>query len=149
MSEVPHRPTSDEVDLGALLVLLHGLDDPFRTVQATYRIWRHDERIGAAFRAGVEEQKRRGASITSVSFRRTGDPEPPDNEETVRIWRDGQRFREEHHGGRRDGYYGIADGPLWWFWDEQMGAMSNQDDPNVGSGIGQELQFMLDPTPLL
>ena len=30
-----------------------------------------------------------------------------------------------------------------------MGAMSNQDDPSVGSGVGQELQVMLNPTPLL
>jgi hypothetical protein len=67
----------------------------------------------------------------------------------VRIWRDGERFREEHHGGRRDGYYGVADGPLWWLWDERMGAMSNQDDPSVGSGVGQGLKVMLNPTPLL
>ena len=66
----------------------------------------------------------------------------------MRIWRDGERFREEHHGGRRDDYYGVADGPLWWFWDESMGAMCNQDDPSVGSGVGQELQVMLNPTPL-
>jgi hypothetical protein len=29
------------------------------------------------------------------------------------------------------------------------GASSNQDDPKVGSGIGEELSVMLDPTPLL
>jgi hypothetical protein len=148
MSEVP--PTGDEVELGALLVLLHGADGPFRTVQATYRTWRHDERAGEAFRANTEEQKRRGASISSVRrFVGAGEPAPPETEETVRIWRDGERFREEHHGGHRDGYYGVADGPLWWFWDEHMGARSNQDDPSVGSGIGQELRVMLDPTPLL
>jgi hypothetical protein len=150
MSEVPRRRTGDEVELGALLGLLHGADDRFRTVQATYRTWRHDERLREAFCADIEEQKRRGASISSVvAFRRSGDTEPPETEETVRIWRDGQRFREERHGGRRDGYYGVADGPLWWFWDEHMGAMSNQDDPSVGSGVGQELQVMLNPTPLL
>ena len=149
MSEVPHRTTGDEVELGALLVLLHGADHPFRTVQATYRTWRHHERSREAFRADAEEYKRRGASISSARFVRSGDPEPPEAEETVRIWRDGQRLREERHGGRRDGYYGVADGPLWWFWDEQMGAMSNQDDPSMGSGVGQELQIMLNPTPLL
>src|ERR1039458_7977798 len=31
----------------------------------------------------------------------------------------------------------------------RMGAMSNQDDPSVGSGVGQELEVMLNPTPLL
>jgi hypothetical protein len=149
MSEVPHRTTGDEVELGALLALLHGAADPFRTVQATYRTWRHDERLHEAFRANAEEQKRRGASISSVRFVRGGDPAPPETEETVRIWRDGQRFREERHGGRRDGYYGVADGPLWWSWDERMGAMSNRDDPSVGSGVGQELKVMLNPAPLL
>ena len=151
MSEVPHRTTGDEAELGALLGLLHGAADPFRTVQATYRTWRHEERLREAFLADAEEQKRRGASIKTFSFARSGDPEPqpPETQETVRIWRDGQRVRQEHHGGRRDGHYGVADGPLWWSWSEQMGAMTNQDDPSVGSGIGQELQVMLDPTPLL
>lgn len=149
MSEVPHRTTGDEVELGALLVLLHGAAEPFRTVQATYRTWRHEERLLEAFRADAEEQKRRGASIGSFSAVGRADPAPPETEETVRIWRDVQRFREERHGGRRDGYYGVADGPLWWFWDEGMGARSNQDDPRVGSGVGQEFQVMLNPTPLL
>jgi hypothetical protein len=144
-------PTGDEGELGALLVLLQGAADPFRTVQATYRTWRHEERLLEAFRADTEEQKRRGASISSVSaFRRTGDPGPSETEETVRIWRDGQRIREEHHGGGwRDGSYSVADGPLWWVWSEHTGAMSNQDDPRVGGGVGQELQVMLNPTPLL
>jgi hypothetical protein len=146
MSETP--PTGDEVELGALLALLHGAGDPFRTVQATYRTWRHDERAGEAFRAHAEEQNPRGSFMVARAVGGS-EPAPPETEETVRIWRDGERLREERHGGRRDGYYGIADGPLWWFWDEHMGAMSNQDDPSVGSGIGQELQIMLNPTPLL
>ena len=142
---------SDEFELGALLALLHGAADPFRTVQATYRTWRDDERAAEAFRADAEERKLRGASGSYVTARWVGpgDPPPPETEETMHIWRDGERFREERHGGRRDGYYGVADGPLWWFWDEQVGARSNQDDPSVGSGVGQELQIMLNPTPLL
>jgi hypothetical protein len=148
MPEMPHGTTGDQVALGALLELLHDADAPFRSVQATYRVWRHETRVREALVAAAEEQKRRGASIRLHSFR-SGDPEPLEREETVRIWRDGERFREEHHGGQRDGYYAVADGPLWWFWDQLMGAMSNQDDPSVGSGIGQELEVMLNPTPLL
>ena len=34
-------------------------------------------------------------------------------------------------------------------WDERNGAHSNQDDLTVGSGIGEELQIMLNPLPLL
>jgi hypothetical protein len=148
MSEMPRGTTGDKLELGALLVLLHAADAPFGNVQASYRIWRHEERLREAFVADAEEQKRRGASIRLHSFR-SGDPEPSEREETVRIWRDGERFREEHHGGQRDGYYAVADGPQWWFWDERLGAMSNQDDPSVGSGVGQELEVMLNPTPLL
>lgn len=151
MSDVAQRTSSDQAELGALLVLLHGADAPFRSVQATYRIWRHDERLQEAFLADAEEQKRRGASISTIQVYGSSDsdPEPPEREATVRIWREGEQFREEHHGGDRDGHYAVADGPLWWIWDERMGAMSNQDDPSVGSGVGQELQVMLDPTPLL
>ena len=146
MSEVP--PTGDEVELGALLALLHGAADSFRTVRATYRTWRHTERSRGARRADAAEQKRRGAGISSISAVRSGDPAPSETEETLRIWRDGQRFRGEHHGGHRDGHYGVADGPLWWSWSEQFGATSNQDDLSTESGVGQELQFMLDPLPL-
>lgn len=106
---MPHRTTGGALELGALLVLLHDAADPFRTVHATYRVWRHEERLLAAFRADAEEQKQRGASLSSASAVSSGDPEPPETEETVRIWRDGSRFREEHHGGRRDGYYGVAE----------------------------------------
>lgn len=146
MSEAPRLPTRGEGELGALLVLLQGAAESFRTVQATYRAWRHAERLREAFRAGAE---RSGASISSARFVRSGDPGPPETEETVRIWRDGQRIREEHHRGWRDGNYSVADGRLWWVWSEHTGAMSNQDDPRVGGGVGQELQVMLDPTPLL
>jgi hypothetical protein len=150
MSEGPHRRTGDQVKLGALLVLLHDAGAPLGNVHATYRIWRHEERLQEAFLADAEEQRRRGASI-SIGNRRSGsdEPEPSEREETVEIWRDGERFREEHHGGQRDGYYAIADGPRWWMWDDRMGAMSNQDDPSVSSGVGQELEVMLNPTPLL
>ncbi len=44
----------------------------------------------------------------------------------------------------------MVDGPLWWMWNEHSGAHSNQDDPSVGfGGIGEELQIMLSPAPLL
>jgi hypothetical protein len=148
MPKKPQRTAGAQGDLGALLVLLHGADDAFANVQATYRTWRHEERLREAFVTDAEEQKRRGASISLHSYS-SGDPEPPEREETVRIWRDGHRFREEHLGGQRDGHYAVADGPLWWTWDERMGAMSNQDDLSVGSGVGQELQVMLNPAPLL
>ena len=148
MPEPSDRSRADVADLGALLVVLHGADAPPGRVDVTYRVWRHQERLHAAFTANAEEQKRRGASISSfgVGTRR---PQPVELEETVRIWRDGERCRVEHHGGPRDGSYAVVDGPLWWMWDERNGAHSNQDDPSVGSGAGDELLIMLSPLSLL
>ena len=142
------NPRVDPADLGALLVVLHSADAPRGRVEVTYRVWRHQERLHAAFTANAQEQKRRGASIRSFGVGKS-QPRPAEVEETVRIWRDGERARVEHHGGPRDGYYAVTDGPLWWMWDERNGAHSNQDDPRVGSGIGEELQIMLNPVPLL
>jgi hypothetical protein len=114
----------DPADLGELLVVLHGADAPRGSVAVTYRVWRHEERLHAAFIADVEEQKRRGASISSFGVGKC-QARPAEVEETVRIWRDGERARVEHHGGPRDGYYAITDGTLWWMWDERNGAHSN------------------------
>ena len=90
MSEAPHRTTGGEVELGTLLALLHGADDRFQTVQATYRTWRHEQRLHEAFRANTEDQKRRGVSFAAVSaVSSRGEPAAPETEETVRIWREG------------------------------------------------------------
>jgi hypothetical protein len=137
----------DQPELGSLLKLLHRAQAPFTTLQASYRSWRHDERAAAAWRADIEDQKRRGASISTFGL--CGSPEPVEHEEMLRIWRAGDRVREEHEGGPRDGSYGVRAGDRWWMWDPRMGASSNEDDPSVGSGIGEELSVMLDPTPLL
>jgi hypothetical protein len=138
----------DDPELGALLALLHRADDPFTTVQATYRVWRHDDRASAAFRADAEEQKRRGVSIGTIQLTSRERPSA-EHEELLRIWRSGDRVRVEHEGGPRDGGYGVRDGTVWWMWDEHTGACSNQDDPHVGNGMGEEVSVLLDPTPLL
>jgi hypothetical protein len=138
----------DPTELGTLLVVLHGADEPRVRVAVTYRVWRHQARLHAAFVADAEEQKRRGASIRSFGAG-AGRPQPAEVEETVRIWRDRERCRVEHHGGPRDGAYAVVDGSLWWMWDPRNGAHSNQDDPSVGSGIGDELEIMLNPIQLL
>jgi hypothetical protein len=142
------QPDGGGVDLGAVLALLHRGDAAFDCVEATYRMWRHDGRAAAAWRAEIEEEKRRGAAITS--YGPLGDSDAPAETETVlRIWRAEGRVREEREGGPRDGAYAVRDGDLWWSWDARSGAMSNQDDPAVGFSVGEEVSFMLDPTPLL
>jgi hypothetical protein len=143
----PYSARFSSGDLGALLVLLHNAELSATTSEITYRVWRHQERLKAALLADAEQQQRGGAGIQTFSYGEIA--EPVELEETVRIWRDGDRARVEHHGGPRDGYYAVADGLLWWMWDERNGAHSNQDDPSVGSNVTEELQVMLDPTPLL
>ena len=135
--------------MGALLELLHGADQPFETVQATYRIWRHRGRARVASQAAMEERKRRGAGVATIQLIRGRSEEPVEHVETVRIWRAGNRVREEVAGGPRNQFYGVRAGETWWHWDERSGAVSNEDDPTTGSGIGERLSVMLDPTPLL
>jgi hypothetical protein len=106
----------DRPELGVLLELLHRGDAPFTTVRATYRIWRHDERASDAWRADVDEHKRRGASISTFAIS-SGTPAPAEHEEVLRIWRAGNRAREEHAGGPRDGAYGVRSGEFWWSWN--------------------------------
>jgi hypothetical protein len=145
----PTEPLVDPADLGALLVVLHGAGESIGQAEVAYRVWWHHERQRAAFVADIEEQKRRGGVSFSSFGGGKGRPEPAEVEETVRIWRDGERRRVEHHDGDRDGFYAVADPPLWWMWDERNGAHSNEDDPSVGGGVGDELQIMLNPVSLL
>jgi hypothetical protein len=146
--------------LGALLELLHGADAPFTTVQAIYRTWGRGDRQAAALRAESARQKpsrtrsgiefrRRAASSARPMF--IGTPGLGENEEILRIWRAGDRVREEREGGASDGAYGVRVGDLWWYWDPRYGASSNEDHPRLGGGtlIAAELSVMLNPTPLL
>ena len=133
--------------LGGLLSVLHDAQGSVRSVQACYRVWHHKRRSHDAFVADLERRERKG-SVHSYGAGR-GVPESDEEEETVRVWREGEKVRVEQHGGQRDGYYAVAVPPLWWMWDERMGARSNENDPSVGNHVGQELEIMLDPTALL
>ncbi len=133
MIDDPGDTSADSAGLGELLAVLHGADVLDGPVDVTCRVWRHRERSHEAFVAHIEEEKRQGASIGGYQQRR-GQPGPAESEETIRIRRSGQRVRIEHHGGDRDGAYAVTDGPLWWVWDEGLGARSNVDDPEVGGG---------------
>lgn len=148
VADVSDAPNRERRRVGSLLELLDRADAPFDSVEVTYRIWRHEPRASAAWRAEVEEQRRRGAAISSYGASDSSG-QPVEREEVLRIWRADDRVREQHQGGWQDGAYGVRAGELWWSWDDRSGAVSNQDDPKVGSGIGEQLWFMLDPTPLL
>ena len=115
MSESAGLTRGDLSSLGALLALLHRADAAFDSVAATYRFWRHEERASAAWRAQIEEEKLRGAAITSFALHDDSD-RPAETEEVLRSWRAAGCVREEREGGPRDGAYAVRDGDAWWAW---------------------------------
>jgi hypothetical protein len=147
MAEVAEPGLGDLPSLGELLALLHRADAAFDQVAASYRIWRQEERASAARLAQVEQEKRRGAAISSFAFSDDSD-RPVEVEEVLRVWRAEGHVREEHEGGSRDGAYLVRDGDAWWTWDERNGAHSNEGDLTLGYSDGEQISLMLDPTPL-
>jgi hypothetical protein len=112
------------------------------------RIAEHPARVMTTTPLLEESHPQRQSSPNSYGPSSDSDT-PAETETVLRIWRAEGRVREEHEGGPRDGAYAVRDGDLWWSWDARTGAMSNQDDPKVGFSVGDEVSFMLDPTPLL
>lgn len=148
MTEVCARHNELMSDLGELLLLLHDADEPFQTLQARYRIWRHHGRLRAASLA--QSRQSRGAAVAMGTFGRPPAPESAESEEVLHLWRVvPDRARVEHPSGERAGGYGVRIGGRWWSWDPRLGAMSNAEDTSVGSGIGEELGPVLDPARLL
>ena len=90
-----------------------------------------------------------------IAFARgpAGPAPPPEIETIVRFWLEQpDRVREEHHSTHpygRDGLVMVKRGELWWHYDPQSGAVSNEDEPEVGSGVGDLLEQLLDPIDLL
>lgn len=130
-------------ELGDLLELLHGAQAPFTTVRGTFRTWTDQERATAAFRAMAEGRGR----AAMVMVHRGARQSPRERVEVVRIWRAPERARVERDddGGR----FGVRVGDRWWWWNAELGAVSNERDAEVGSGVGGELRPLLDPTLLL
>ena len=148
MAEAAEPGFGDLPSLGELLALLHRADAAFDQVEASYRIWRHEQRSAAARQTQVEEEKRRGAAITSFYYSDDSD-QPVEVEEVLRVWRAKGHVREEHAGGSRDGAYLVRDGDAWWTWDEHNGAHSNEGDLTSGYSDGGQISLILNPTPLL
>lgn len=126
-------------ELGDLLELLHGADEPFDTVTVTWRTWRHHERAHQALLAHAERSG--GRSVTTYGSAEA----PEESAEILRMWRQGECVREEHDDGR----FAVAVGSTWWLWDERSGAFSNESEPEVGSGVGQQFALLLSPARLL
>jgi hypothetical protein len=139
-------------ELGQLLELMHGARSRWQTVRATIRSWRHQERFGVAWERHHERESRSGSSA-SVRFGTVGrdsEPEPETFESSTRLWVEGtERVREEHSGEWMGPRLGVRIGERWWSYDERTGAISNEEAPEVGSGIGQQFAHLLDPAPMM
>jgi hypothetical protein len=134
-------------ELGELLELLHGAQEPFETLSVTYRVWAHTERAMAASMADANAS---GASVASGLVGPDSEgPYPVEIEQTIRIWRAPNRARVERGEGKRS--YGVRVGELWWEWRDGEGASSNEDDVDgqLQSNVGMEMQPLLDPTLIL
>jgi hypothetical protein len=73
--------------------------------------------------------------------------EPETSEAWTRLWIDGDRMREEREGEHE--FVGVRVGQRWWHYDELSGAISNEDNLEMGSGIGQQFRHFLDPSTLI
>jgi hypothetical protein len=129
-------------ELGDLLVLLHGARARVSTVRAVVRTWHHvrvrDEAIARLVKRG-----------DVVTYAPTEVPERDSAESLVRVWfapPDRVREQREDPDGAR---LAVRRGRLWWRYDAHNGAMSNEDQPEVGGGIGEEFGWLLDPAAVI
>jgi hypothetical protein len=121
-------------DLADLLVLLHDAHRHAESVRATIRTWRRPREELAALR-------QTGTTVYAA----IGGPPPEETAETLRLWlQPPDRVREE-----RGTWTSVRRGDLWWTVDADGDAVTNEDDPEVGGGVGEEARWLLDPAGLM
>ncbi len=135
-------------ELGDLLELIHGAGERWQTARLTLREWQHPGRIGEAIEQLEREQSAAGARQITF-YGGTGEPEPEEIEQIVRVWVDGDRAREEREGPDAFPTLGIRDGSRWWLYSKESGASTNEGDPDTQSGVGEEALTLLVPGHLL
>jgi hypothetical protein len=125
-------------ELGDLLVLLHGARDRVSTVRAVVRTWQH-------VRVSREAMARRSDRGGFVAYGPAGEPERETAESLTRVWLAPPDRAREQREDPSGGWLGVRRGRLWWRYDAYNGARSNEDQPEVGTGIGEEFRWLLDP----
>jgi outer membrane lipoprotein-sorting protein len=137
-------------ELGEALALMHRAGERFETLRATVREWYHAEdarRAGERYAATPDGREEGWADLLDQREEHGG---WQSRESVLRLWVEKpDRVREEREGGAPGLEIGIRDGELWWMYDPEWGVESNEDDPSVGSGVGQGIEHLLDPAPLL
>lgn len=132
------------MNLGDLLVALHGSDPRYHSVRCTYRIrsdLRHATAAGASMRTHSQGTLGMAGSGTSEVVLEV--------ETLISLWREGGRVREERRSAQAIDAITIGDGELWWHWRPGQGATTNEHDPTVPRSIATDLQRILEPSTLL
>jgi outer membrane lipoprotein-sorting protein len=141
-------------ELGDLLELIYNANRSFETVHGVLRTAHDSDLTEQAMRDFIARDERQGTthSVFVLGTPEAG-PAPGRRVEETRFWHEKpDRWREEittDHQLGRDGWLAVRDGKRWWSYDPRNGAISNEGDPDVGSGIGDELAALLDPIDLL
>ena len=129
-------------ELGDLLVLLHGARGRISTVRATVRTWQDLH--------GLREAMARHANrVGFVTYGSAEEPERESVESLVRVWLAPPDGAREERTGQDGEWVGVRRGRLWWRYDARSGATSNEGQPEIGSGIGEEFRWLLDPAPAI
>jgi outer membrane lipoprotein-sorting protein len=132
--------------LAEIFELIHGAESSFRTVHASIRVWRDEEKNQLAFERYFEEKQERGRAV-SMMFA-VGDPDeaetPTETEERIRLWLvRPSRWREEVEG--RWPRLSVFDGEKLFTYTPDLGALE-QAEPGGAEG---EASFLLAPAQLL
>ncbi|MGH3003073.1 MAG: LolA family protein [Gaiellaceae bacterium] len=102
----------------------------------------------ASRRAMKRWQQGRRQSRVMFSSAAGNEEAPRVREWTTRLWlQRPDRMREETTDEHPR--YGVRVGETWWMYSEGSGALTNEGDPHHNAGIGQELQALLEPSPLI
>jgi len=137
-------------DLGRALELMHAARHLFGSVRATIAE-SYDGPLGRTaaerYAATLEGQQ---SGFADAVLSPDGDGAWQTRSGTWRLWVEKPgRVREERDDRLHGAELGIRNGELWWMYHSQYGPVSNEHDPSVGSGVGQEAELLLDPSPLL
>ena len=135
--------------LGDVLELLHSADEPKGTLRCVVRIRRETRGQEEAARRHAERSRGTASVAMVVATAEARSERPTHTESVYRLWFHGrQRVREEADDEGRT-RLGVRDGDTWWIWDDYSGAITNDGDAHHQAGIGQQVEWLLDPGPLL
>jgi hypothetical protein len=132
-------------ELGALLERLHSAASSYESFRGEFRRWTHTKRSARAFEAAAEASG--GTQITMGYAKDDGDASA-ETETNVRIYvRRPDRIREERDGPPGCERVVVRKGDAWWARDHYYGHITGEDS-STGFGIGEDLDIVLDPSPL-